>query len=92
MTLSVWIRLVGHDAFFGMVGYVPCLELRVVILGLLMPSMLLSKRLEVALGSYVGVGRELGGEFSLVSDDVPLADAPDVWFDGSLVLDGFFWC
>ena len=48
-----------------------------------------SKRLEVALGSYVGVGQEIGGEFSLVSDDVPLADAPDVWSDGSLVLDGF---
>ena len=48
-----------------------------------------SKRLEVALGSYVGAGRELGGEFSLVDDDVPLADAPDVWSDGSLVLGGF---
>ena len=48
-----------------------------------------SKRLEVALGSYVGAGRELGGEFSLVDGDVPLADAPDVWSDGSLVLDSF---
>ena len=48
-----------------------------------------SKRLEVALGSYVGVGEEIGGEFSLVNGDVPLADAPDVWSDGSLVLDGF---
>ena len=48
-----------------------------------------SKRLEVALGSYVGVSQEPGGEFSLVDDDVPLADAPDVWSDGSLVLDGF---
>ena len=30
-----------------------------------------SKRLEVALGSYVGVSQEHGGEFSLVSDGVP---------------------
>ena len=48
-----------------------------------------SKRLEVAHGSYVGAGRELGGEFSLVDGDVPLANAPDVWSDGSLVLDSF---
>ena len=48
-----------------------------------------SKRLEVALGTYVGVGQEFGGEFSLVSDGVPLADVPDVWSDGSLVWDGF---
>ena len=48
-----------------------------------------SKRLEVALGSYVGVSQELGGEFPLAGDGVPLADAPDVWSDGSLVLDGF---
>ena len=53
-----------------------------------------SKRLEVAHGSYVGAGRELGGEFSLVDGDVPLANAPDVWSDGSLVLDSFsgIWC
>ena len=60
-----------------------------VILGLSMLDMFVSKRLEVALGSYVGAGHELGGEFSLVDDDVPLADAPNVWSDGSLVLDGF---
>ena len=48
-----------------------------------------SKRLEVALGSHVGVSQEPGGEFSLVEGDAPLADAPDVWSDGSLVLDGF---
>ena len=48
-----------------------------------------SKRLEFALGSYVGAGRELVGLFPLVRDDAPLADAPDVWSDGSLVLDGF---
>ena len=48
-----------------------------------------SKRLEVALGSYVGAGREPGGQFPLIRDDAPLADAPDVWSDGSLVLDGF---
>ena len=47
------------------------------------------KRLEVALGSYIGAGREPDDEFSLVDDDAPLADAPDVWSDGSLVLDGF---
>ena len=46
------------------------------------------KRLEVALGSYVGAGREPDDEFSMVDDDAPLADAPDVWSDGSLVLDG----
>ena len=45
--------------------------------------------LEVALGSYVGEGQELGGEFSLAEGEVPLSDAPDVWSDGSLVLDGF---
>ena len=33
MTLSFWIRLVGRDAFFGMVGYLLCLELMMVILG-----------------------------------------------------------
>ena len=32
---------------------------------------------------------EPGGQFSLVRDDAPLADAPDVWSDGSLVLNGF---
>ena len=48
-----------------------------------------SKRLEVALGSYVAVSQELGGGFLLAGDGVPLADAPDVWSDGSLVLDGF---
>ena len=32
---------------------------------------------------------ESGGQFSLVRDDAPLADAPDVWSDGSLVLNGF---
>ena len=48
-----------------------------------------SKCLEVALGSYVGVSQELGGEFLLAGDGVPVADAPDVWSDGSLVLDGF---
>ena len=48
-----------------------------------------SGRLEVALGSYVGVGQVPGGEFSLIDDDVPLADAPDVRSYGSLVLDGF---
>ena len=29
----------------------------------------------------------LGGEFSLAEGDAPLVDAPDVWSDGSLVLD-----
>ena len=47
------------------------------------------KRLEVALGSFVEVGREPDVEFSLVDGDAPLADAPDVWSDGSLVLNGF---
>ena len=46
-----------------------------------------SKRLEVALGSYVGTGREPVDLFPLVRSDAPLADAPDVWSDGSLVLD-----
>ena len=35
-----------------------------------------SKRLEVALGSYVGEGQEPGGEFSPAQGEVPLADAP----------------
>ena len=48
-----------------------------------------SKRLEVALGSYVGTGREPVDLFPLVRSDAPLADAPDVWSDGSLVLDSF---
>ena len=47
-----------------------------------------SKRLEVALGSCVGEGRAPGGGFSLTEGDAPLADPPDVWSDGSLVLDG----
>ena len=89
MTLSVWIRLVGRGVFFGMVGYLLCLELRMVILGLSMLSMLLLSAWRLPLGSYVGVSQELGGEFSLVNDGVPLADAPDVWSGGSLVLDGF---
>ena len=46
-----------------------------------------SKRLEVALGSYVGEGQEAGGEFSPAEGEVPLAGAPDVWSDGSLVSD-----
>ena len=48
-----------------------------------------SKRLEVALGSYVGAGREPVDLFPLVRSDAPLADAPDVWSDGRLVLDSF---
>ena len=47
----------------------------------------------------MGVGQEPGGEFSLTEGEVPLADAPDVWSDGSLVLNGLFgigvcwvWC
>ena len=32
-------------------------------------------------------GRAPGGGFSLAEGDAPLADAPDVWSDGSLVLD-----
>ena len=89
MTLSIWTRLVGRDAFFGM-GWLPALS------GAddgdpwaVDAADVASKRLEAALGSYVGVSQEPGGEFSLVDDDVPLADAPDVWSDGSLVLDGF---
>ena len=46
-----------------------------------------ANQLEVALGSHVGEGQEPGGEFSLAGSEVPLADAPDVWSDGSLVLD-----
>ena len=57
--------------------------------GLLMLNALLGKRLEVALGSYVGADREPDDEFSLVDDDAPLDDAPDVWSDGSLVFDSF---
>ncbi len=89
MTLSIWIRLVGRDCLLWH-GWLPALS------GAddgdpwaVDAADVASKRLEVALGSYVGVSQEPGGEFSLVEDDVPLADAPDVWPDGSLVLDGF---
>ena len=41
MAFSVWIRLDGRAAFFGMAGYLLCLELMVMFLGLLMLSMLL---------------------------------------------------
>ena len=45
----------------------------------------------------LGEGRAPDGVFSLAEGDAPLADAPDVWSDGSLVLDassgiGIAWC
>ena len=41
MTLPIWMRLFGPDAFFGMVGCQPCLELMMVIPGQWMLRMLL---------------------------------------------------
>ena len=46
-----------------------------------------AKRLELALGSYVKEGQEFGGDFLLEGDLRELAAAPDVWSDGSLVVD-----
>ena len=86
MTLSIWIRLVGRDAFFGMVGYLPCLELMMVIPGQLMLRMLLLSVWRLLLVPMLG-DRVPGSEFSLAEGDAPLVDAPDVWSDGSLVLD-----
>ena len=45
-----------------------------------------SKRLEVALGSYVDEGPRDHGVFLIGDDQRELADAPDVWSDGSLVV------
>ena len=45
-----------------------------------------SKRLEVALGSYVGAGFQDDGAFLIGPDQRALADFPDVWSDGSLVV------
>ena len=60
MTLLVWIRLVGRVAFFG----IPALS------GAeggdpwaVDAEHVAPERLEVALGSYVSVSQELGGEF-----------------------------
>ena len=89
MRLSVWIRLGGRAAFFGMVGYLLLSGAVGDDPWAVDAGHVASKRLEVAHGSYVGVGRELGGEFPLIDGDLPLANAPDVWSDGSLVLDGF---
>ena len=44
-------------------------------------------RLEVALDSYVGEEQNPGDHFLLGDDPRELAAAPDVWSDGSLVLD-----
>ena len=45
-----------------------------------------SKRLEVALGSYVEEGRHAQHDFLIGGDRRELAAAPDVWSDGSLVV------
>ena len=45
-----------------------------------------SKRLEVALGSYVDGGLHVDGDFRIGDDQRELAAAPDVWSDGSLVV------
>ena len=45
-----------------------------------------SKRLEVALGSYVDEGLHDDGDFLIGGDQRELAAAPDVWSDGSLVV------
>ena len=89
MTLSIWIRLEWPLCLLWH-GWLPALsgaedgDPWAVDAG-----HVASKRLEVALGSYVGVSQEPGGEFSLFDGDVSLADVRDVWSDGSLVLDGF---
>ena len=44
------------------------------------------KRLEGAMGSYVAEGHHDEREFVFGSDQRELADAPDVWSDGSLVV------
>ena len=50
------------------------------------PDDVASKRLEVALGSYVDEGLHDGGDVLICDDQRELADAPDVWTDGSLVV------
>ena len=45
------------------------------------------KRLEMAFGSYVGVGQSLVGVFLLVGNGLELAAAPDAWSVGCLVLE-----
>ena len=59
MTLLVWIRLVGRVAFFGMVGYLLFLELRMVILGLSMLGMLLLSAWRLLLDLMLGLARSL---------------------------------
>ena len=59
-----------------------------VILGRLMLRMLFLSVWRLLLAPMLGEGLALGGEFSLAEGEVPLADVPDVWSDGSLVLDG----
>ena len=51
-----------------------------------------ANRLEVALGSYVCEGQVPDGGFLLAGDHRELAAAPDVWSDGSLVVDKVPWC
>ena len=46
-----------------------------------------ANRLEVALGAYVGEGQRPVGQILLAGDDLELAAEPDVWSDGSLVVD-----
>ena len=53
------IRLDGRVAFFGMVGYLLCLELRMVILGLLMLGMLLLSVWRLLLALMLGLTMSL---------------------------------
>ena len=86
MISSEWIRDIGLGVCFGMVGFQSSLVLMVPPLGLLVlvivPVTLLNLRLAVTL---VGWGPPVG--FDAVEAASLLPASPNVWTDGSLVLD-----
>ena len=89
MTVSVWIRLDGRDAFFGMDGYMLCLELRMVILGLSMLSMLLLSAWRLLLALMLELAKSLVVSFHWLMMVSHLLMLLMSGLMGSLVLDGF---
>ena len=85
-----WKRLIGQDACFGMAGFLCFLESMVPPLGLLMLLTVLVPLLRVRLGCYsFGMITEWSppDEYDRVEVASLVPDHPNVWSDGSLVLD-----
>ena len=86
IVLSVLIKLPGPSVFCGMVGYLHCLVLILAVLGLVGSWRLLLSFLRLPWVPMWMQAPALRGTLPLVKIGVVLADAPDVWSDGSLVV------